>query len=201
MNVKLNDGSQVCVKLDNFKIEGELEPLLWTSEIEDKFGKRIEQSLQLAVPKILLHNKDPTKLFCFVEVSELEAIKKNHLICDGKKNCFEKATTSGSVPVFAKRRQDRPAVVENLMCIPLCGNAVCDIDARRQCESLMKGVSKDCRKFGIRGKMLKHRICNMCNNVSSRNGEYQKCSGCNVTFYCSKKCQLEDWKDHEQNCV
>ena len=128
MNVELNDGSQVCVKLDNFKMEGELEPLLWISEIEDKFGKRIEQSLQLAVRKILLHNKDPTKLLRFVEVSELEAIKKNYLICDGKKSCFEKATISGSAPMFAKRRQDRPAVIKNLMCIPLCGNSVCDID-------------------------------------------------------------------------
>ena len=30
---------------------------------------------------------------------------------------------------------------------------------------------------------------------------FKKCSGCKATFYCSEKCQLEDWKDHEQNCV
>ena len=39
MNVELNAGSQVCVKLDNFRMEGELEPLLWSSKTPDKMGK------------------------------------------------------------------------------------------------------------------------------------------------------------------
>ena len=39
MNVELTDGSQVCVKLDNFKMEGELEPLLWSLKIGNKMGK------------------------------------------------------------------------------------------------------------------------------------------------------------------
>ena len=202
MNVELNDGSQVCVKLDNFKMEGELEPLLWSAKIEDKMGKRIEKALQLAIPKQLLHNENPKKLYGFVAVAELEAIKKNDFSCCGKESCFEKATTCVSTPWFYQRIQDRPAMIVNIMCIPICGKSACDNEVRRQTDSLMKSVSKESRKNGSPGLLEgQRRICHMCKKMSNRKGEFKKCSGCNATFYCSKKCQLGDWKDHEQNCV
>ena len=199
MNVKLNDGSQVCVKLDNFKMEGELEPLLWSSNIMDRRGKCIEMSLQLAIPKILLHNVDEKKLFGFVALAELEVIKKNDLRCCGKENCFEKATARVSTRIYIQKTQDRPAKIMNCMCTPICENSACENEARRKTQFYMKKVNKEIRKNGTHGLFMRH-MCNMCKKMSSRKGEFKKCSGCNAIYYCSEKCQLEDWKDHEQEC-
>ena len=38
-----------------------------------------------------------------------------------------------------------------------------------------------------------------CSNCTKLDSNY-KCSKCKKVFYCSKKCQKEDWKSHKKIC-
>jgi hypothetical protein len=42
--------------------------------------------------------------------------------------------------------------------------------------------------------------CNNCNKRYTPNSGFMKCGGCKITYYCSKKCQLENWKEHKKIC-
>ena len=37
--------------------------------------------------------------------------------------------------------------------------------------------------------------CTLCQKSAS-----SRCSGCNLSYYCSKECQKSDWKDHKPEC-
>ena len=41
-----------------------------------------------------------------------------------------------------------------------------------------------------------------CHNCKKKDRDYlfKKCSRCKVYYYCSKKCQLEDWSHHKHLC-
>jgi len=41
------------------------------------------------------------------------------------------------------------------------------------------------------------RICHTCKKSSK---QMKKCSDCKVAYYCSEKCQKEDWKSHKTEC-
>ena len=45
-------------------------------------------------------------------------------------------------------------------------------------------------------KVNKARVCVVCNKT----GELFFCSKCNLTAYCSRECQLLDWKVHKKTC-
>jgi len=40
-------------------------------------------------------------------------------------------------------------------------------------------------------------VCNVCDKTPVKS----KCSECLRTYYCSRKCQVQDWKIHKQDCV
>jgi len=42
-----------------------------------------------------------------------------------------------------------------------------------------------------------NKICNYCHN---ENIELFKCASCKCVYYCSKKCQKQDWKEHKEHC-
>ena len=39
-----------------------------------------------------------------------------------------------------------------------------------------------------------------CGKYEKDTEEYKKCSRCKKTFYCSKECQVADWKIHKHSC-
>lgn len=51
---------------------------------------------------------------------------------------------------------------------------------------------------GLNAQNIKkqYEICSSCNE---KPGEFQ-CGKCNLTRYCSKKCQISDWKRHKKIC-
>lgn len=42
--------------------------------------------------------------------------------------------------------------------------------------------------------------CNKCNKILITKEETLRCSQCSRSFYCSKECQKEDWKNHKPIC-
>lgn len=40
--------------------------------------------------------------------------------------------------------------------------------------------------------------CWFCGNTKAKT---QRCAGCSVAYYCSKKCQKKDWKIHKNECM
>jgi len=48
------------------------------------------------------------------------------------------------------------------------------------------------------------RICRYCNKLEmSEEGQnaLMQCSRCRMAYYCSRECQVADWKDHKKSCV
>lgn len=41
--------------------------------------------------------------------------------------------------------------------------------------------------------------CNYCGVEETLAHPFQKCSGCNIALYCSRGCQMDDWKKKEPN--
>ncbi|MFC1842121.1 zinc finger MYND domain-containing protein [Candidatus Dependentiae bacterium] len=39
-----------------------------------------------------------------------------------------------------------------------------------------------------------------CNTCGKEGKKLQKCSACKKTYYCSRKCQIKDWKEHKKIC-
>ena len=48
------------------------------------------------------------------------------------------------------------------------------------------------------------RIHYQCSNINcpsdNKNKNLQRCSTCKLVYYCSRKCQVDDWKKHKKNC-
>jgi hypothetical protein len=42
--------------------------------------------------------------------------------------------------------------------------------------------------------------CDKCNTIINNN-KYNKCIFCEKSYYCSLKCQTEDWNFHKKNCI
>ena len=43
-----------------------------------------------------------------------------------------------------------------------------------------------------------NKCCSNCGKYWDK--EFKKCGGCRNTYYCSKTCQAEDWKNHKHMC-
>ncbi len=39
-----------------------------------------------------------------------------------------------------------------------------------------------------------------CPNIEEKYGKYKVCSRCKISNYCSKECQIADWKEHKKYC-
>lgn len=39
-----------------------------------------------------------------------------------------------------------------------------------------------------------------CRNCDAKSNNLLLCSRCQLIYYCSKECQLEDWKSHKKDC-
>jgi hypothetical protein len=45
------------------------------------------------------------------------------------------------------------------------------------------------------------KMCGHCNKIEALDGaKLMKCQRCKVTYYCSKQCQIDDWKIHKRVC-
>ena len=44
------------------------------------------------------------------------------------------------------------------------------------------------------------KVCGLCDNEETMQGDFNKCSRCHEQRYCSKQCQVKDWKAHKHLC-
>ena len=45
------------------------------------------------------------------------------------------------------------------------------------------------------------RMCQLCGkSAAAKEKEFKKCSVCRLARYCSRECQLGDWKAHKKTC-
>lgn len=68
----------------------------------------------------------------------------------------------------------------------------------------------NCRKTSFLPIMVERKDNNMlpdfklarfnASNAMNRESKYKKCSGCDVTYYCCKKCQRKHWNIHKTEC-
>lgn len=65
------------------------------------------------------------------------------------------------------------------------------------------GDGDDSSTAGSKAKIIMNKICRHCSN-SGLTAEFQKslqaCSRCQQAYYCSKACQIADWKIHKKSC-
>ncbi|KAF9105050.1 hypothetical protein BGX29_000784 [Mortierella sp. GBA35] len=56
-------------------------------------------------------------------------------------------------------------------------------------------------KQDVDAKGLKTCAAKECDNKETKKDEFQRCAGCKKRFYCSRLCQVNDWKKgHKSNC-
>merc|ERR1712218_90282 len=44
-------------------------------------------------------------------------------------------------------------------------------------------------------------LTHVCHNDKCYSFSYLKCSGCMYAHYCDEECQMEDWEEHQKDCV
>lgn len=69
--------------------------------------------------------------------------------------------------------------------------------------NIMQVVLDDANTKQFRSRIavsrIVNRICNRCHN-KSKPQDLLWCSRCKMTFYCSTKCQHDDWVEHKKWC-
>jgi len=55
--------------------------------------------------------------------------------------------------------------------------------------------SNEDRKIGIDAIKNSHKKCGNCKKTSTN-----RCSGCNIIYYCSQKCHKNHWNEHKKLC-
>ena len=89
-------------------------------------------------------------------------------------------------------------------CIPCCENDSCQLVGQRRIYELMN--SKEMKKFfKTRGfckpSKAERQRCRYCDKYEQSPKEFAQCSRCKLAFYCSRECQVKDWKDgHKKLC-
>ncbi|KAI9007817.1 hypothetical protein DFJ74DRAFT_712057 [Hyaloraphidium curvatum] len=55
-------------------------------------------------------------------------------------------------------------------------------------------------RFNVRQHFKVADFCDHCDEDESATRELRKCGRCHFARYCSKECQVAEWKDHNQSC-
>lgn len=64
-------------------------------------------------------------------------------------------------------------------------------------EKILSFTRKVCIKDMKQERLKMKKNCHRCGN---ENVNFIQCSGCNVVYYCSIKCQKEQWNEHKKTC-
>mmetsp|Transcript_11392 Transcript_11392/g.21074 ORF Transcript_11392/g.21074 Transcript_11392/m.21074 type:complete len:186 (-) Transcript_11392:44-601(-) len=79
---------------------------------------------------------------------------------------------------------------------PLCSRAACHANARRDIDTAREYIESI--QPGTFNKRLDS--CANCEQVDKAR-KLKCCGGCKIVFYCSRECQVEDWKArHKHDC-
>ena len=53
-----------------------------------------------------------------------------------------------------------------------------------------------------KNSLTPQRNCAECNTVEEQSGQFSRCSQCKLVYFCSKKCQIRNWKaSHKFICI
>merc|ERR1740117_878734 len=94
-----------------------------------------------------------------------------------------------------------------------CGNVCREVDANVYCTAVYRAhqLIKLCETMislwrDSEGKStLKQRVCRRCQTTEAELkeqglGKLKQCQRCKQSSYCSRACQVEDWKRHKPYC-
>ena len=80
-----------------------------------------------------------------------------------------------------------------LMCKKVCHN-IYPLIIMSLCQGFVELQKKDSSKGELQ-------TCPTCGQKEGKPGEFKRCGGCKNVYYCSRKCQVQDWKaGHKQKC-
>ena len=55
--------------------------------------------------------------------------------------------------------------------------------------------------YRLKSKIFEYHTCSYCKKTDKgEKKRFKKCSKCQRSFYCSKRCQKKDWKSHGYYC-
>lgn len=81
---------------------------------------------------------------------------------------------------------------------PICESADCNFNATRHAHE----YRRECSEQNPSAAQAELEMCDNCKTKQrvSDAGRMKRCSRCKARLYCSKKCQIEDWKKHKLHC-
>mmetsp|Transcript_6115 Transcript_6115/g.13337 ORF Transcript_6115/g.13337 Transcript_6115/m.13337 type:complete len:464 (+) Transcript_6115:108-1499(+) len=73
---------------------------------------------------------------------------------------------------------------------------------RRMLQSMLAGPSVKKKNSALKDREAFHESTRACNNCGDRIKVLNKCTACRKVSYCSRECQVEDWKEggHKKEC-
>ena len=143
ITLKLKNDREIALKFGDIAME-DLEPIICNFQVRDKMQNCLKQSIQLAVPKLKLANKeDITKVFSNLTNTETQSIIRNKFVCSANNyNCNEKGLMCMSTPFFYEAQDKRSTHFMDALCVPICVKPACKAEAKRQLEMLIKNTWK-----------------------------------------------------------
>ena len=124
----------------------------------------------------------------------LASLSSSHCdYCEGDFNDF-----CGSISGPTSEENDKIPV--RAILIPVCHQKECELRAKQTMVALLEsGAAGD---SGQRQFIMSraHVVCDNCHQQEETAGSFQKCSRCQVAYYCGRSCQVADWPAHKKAC-
>jgi hypothetical protein len=138
-----------------------------------------------------------------VHIAQPQIISTEQWLCT---MCGQRATRMVNTPaLYPHPPTGGPPVVADMTPLQICNDPACNQQAQREVQRIVRSVhkAKERESPGFNLRAAQANECAHCKKVQSRDAGKMNCCGkCKAARYCSRACQVADWKaGHKFACV